>query len=314
MAQIWLGRTLNEADEDQTVEYQPGNLPKFNYKKSHSFYCLSSDMDDTEAQILANANCPALGSTTELGYPIKSRKAIEVDRIARHPVTGGPCVLWRVEVSADSSLSFAFPGGEIVLPEARRPVIKWTTNEEEIDFDYDVRTGQPVANVNGEPIFDTRKIIYPVLNYTRYESYYLNVPSLQNTYANTLNSVIFLGFPIESCLMLPLEIEEEEFELEEEGELATVTYNKVTYRIECKVGDYYANSRPFNPRYLNEGYYYRKAAGQKPVINAPDGNKTRVNLKVDGTILPDGDPYVWLEFYKYKAADWTALNIVMPEI
>lgn len=315
MAQIWLGRTLEESTEDQSVEYTKGSPPTFKFKRDRSYLIIANDMDDNEADILNNVFVPALGSDIEVGYPVKTRKATEVARIASHPETGVPTMLWKVEVSSDSSISGGFgAGGEVILPEQYPPKIKWTTNEEEVDFDYDVRTGQPVSNTVGEPIFDTRKIVYPVFNYTRYESYYIDVPSLQNAYANTLNSVSFLGFPVESCLMLPIEVEEEEMEVpgEEENEYLTVTYNKVTYRIECKVGDYYQSSRPYNPRYLNEGYYYRPAVGQQPVINAPDGNKTRLNLKVDGTPLPVGDPYVWLEYYKYKAADWSALGITAP--
>lgn len=308
MAQIWLGRTLNEANQDESVEYKPGDLPKFNTRKTHSYYCIANSLSDTESDILANVNCPALGSISELGQPIKTRKAEEIDRVV-HPVTHVPTILWKVEVSSDSALSFAFPGGVVVTPEARRPIIKWTTAEEEVVFNYDMRTGFAVTNSVFEPIFDTRKIVYPVLHYTRYESFYLDVPLLQRTYAMTNNSTEFLGFPIDSCLMLPIEVEEEEFEIDD---YTTVTYNKVTYHIECKVNDYYANQHPYTAKYLNEGYYYRPAVGQKPVINAPDGHKTKVNLELNGTIVPDGVDPIWLEYDKYKAADWTALAITMP--
>lgn len=308
MAQIWLGRTLNESDQDESVEYTPGQFPKFNTKRSHAFYCIAADLDDQESDILANPNCPTLGSVGELGAPIKTRKATEIDRVV-HPVTGAPTILWKVEVSSDSSLNFAFPGGIAVTPETKRPIIKWTTAEEEVVFNYDMRTGYAVTNSVFEPIFDTRKIVYPILHYTRYESYYLDVPALQRAYALTNNAAVFLGFPIDSCLMLPIEVEEEEFEVDD---FTTVIYNKVTYHIECKVNDYYANNHPYTAKYLNEGYYYRPAVGQKPVINAPDGHKTKVNLELDGTIVPDGVDPIWLEYDKYKSANWDGLNIVLP--
>ncbi len=313
MAQIWLGRKLDSGDQDETVEYKPGSMPTFKFKKSRVYLCIGNDLDDEEDDILANPNTPALGSTLSGGYPVKNRKATEVARVI-HPVTQTPTILWEVEVSSDSSLSFAFPGGTIITPETRPPILKWTTNEEEVDFDYDVRTGEPITNVNGEPIFDTRKIVYPVLNYTRYESYYLNVPELQRLYANTLNQTIFFGFPSESCLMLPIEVEEEQFEIEGSEGLATVTYNKVTYRIECKVNDYYGSDAPFTSRYLNEGYYVRPAPGALPVMNAPNGNKTRINLKADGTALALGDDPIWLPYNKYKIANWTDLDLYDPTL
>lgn len=308
MAQIWLGSTLGDRSTDQEVEGKSGQLPTYKFRRKRTFLVIADDADETEDDILANANVPALGNTSTLGYPVKSRSAKERDYVL-HPISGVKTILWEVEVSCDSSLSFAFPPGGGVLPENFPPKYKWTQKEREVDFYYDVITGEPLLNTVNEPIFASRKILYPVLTITRYESYYQDLSAKQAAYGNTVNSVAFGSFNAGECLMNPIVAEEETFEIDDEG-LTTVTYLKVTYEIDCLVNDYYSGvNNPWKRRFLNQGYYYRPAPGAPPVLNVVDGNKTIVNLALNGTILPDDQDPIWLPFNEFKTANWTALNL-----
>lgn len=315
MAQIWLGSMLSNRSSDEEVEYQPGQMPTFKYKKKRSYFVIADNAAEDEDDILANPNVPALGSTAALGYPIKTRGAKEADYVI-HPVTLAKTILWEVEVSSDSTLNFAFPGGAVVPPLDLPAKYKWTFKEREVDFNYDVVTGRELANVNGEPLFRSRKLLYPVLNITRYESYFQDFAAKQAAYANTLNSLPFGPFARGICLMNPIQSEEEVIELE--GEEATVTFLKVTYEIDCLCNDYYVGgdgtSSPWLAWILNEGFYVRPAPGQPPQLNQWDGNKTRINLDLDGTALPlDAEP-VWLSFNEFKFKDWTDLALVSDPV
>ena len=311
MAQIFLGSFLNGRSTEEEVEGKAGQMPTFKYRRKRTYYIIADNATENEDDILANANIPDLGNTSVLGFPVKTRGAKESEYVI-HPVTGVPTTLWEVEISSDSTLSLTFPGGTVTPPLELPPKYKWTQKEREVDFSYDVVTGAPLQNVNGEPIFRTRKILYPVLTITRYESYFQDLSTLQKTYGNTLNLEPFGPFPKGVCLMNPIQAEEEVIQLDDQGMPdATVTFLKVTYEIDCLVNDYYEGdtTSPWSVWELNQGYYVRPAPGQPPQLNIWDGNKTRINLALNGTALPlDAEP-IWLEFNEFKYADWTPLEL-----
>lgn len=314
MAIIFLGQKDNSAGKQDSVEAQQGQIPKFNHKRERTYLLISDTIGQTEDDILADGNIPALGNSIALGYPVKEREATCVGRLARHPVTGVPCELWEVTCSADSALTSSEPNEEDD-PLNLAPLIEWEWEDEEVAFEYDMVTGAPVVNPNNEPYFDKRTVIYPVLCITRYEEYPV-FPDALGPYINTLNASPFWGTPPKTCLMKAPEISVEEVES------TGFRYSKIKYRIAIKYNDYYA-SEPWKARYLCQGQQVRMAPGKPPITNKPDGNPVTINLSAS-TIAPEGggDPIGWpggplpegvspqyQEFNKYKPAEWYPLDL-----
>ena len=302
MAQIWLGEKEATQEKDESVEAEKGGFPKYNYKRSRTYLIIANALSDSEEDILANVNVPALGSTTTLGMPVKSRKATYIARITRHPVTSVPTALWEVEVSGDSELTFVLTGNPVV--EDRDLLVRWTIEEEELAFTHDAVHGYPVVNANGEPCHETIKVAYPVLELTRLEPYPMD-PFVMGFYFNSLNKESFWGFPPKTGKMTLEAVEEID---EEEA----IIYSKVTYKIAFKVGVWFDDD-PWLARPLHEGFLVRHQPGVKPVVNKTEGNPVKINLAEDGTALPDGDDPFYLSFNKYIPKSWFGLGMHQPD-
>jgi hypothetical protein len=311
MGQIFLGAT-NDTNYEEDVKVEKSQFPEFNFRRERTYQIIATDLNDEEGEILANPNILDLAESDLYGLPVKSRRARMVTRLARHPETGVPTALWEVTISADSELKLSGGGGTETDPTNLDPVIDWEIEEEDVAFAYDVITGLPVQNVNGEWLFEERQASYPVAVLTRYETYPVD-PLLVQTFHNSINLSSFWGFAPGSCRM---KIQSEHEDIEMPGKVVQ-RFAKVTYRIAVKVGDFY-ESRPWVARFLNEGYYVRQYTDfdfsvSEPFLNKPTGEKTKVNLRLDGTILNNDEDPVYLEFNRYRYQEWYDLGLHLPD-
>lgn len=301
MAQIFLGQKEAENSKEDEMEAKRGSFPTFNFKRERTYLIIATDVNDSEDQILANPNIPQLGTTETLGIPVKSRTAKEISTVARHPITGVRTILWEVTISGDSQLTYAAGGSQII--EEITALVEWDVEDEDVHFERDVITGVPLVNSNLEPIFDEREASYPVAKVTRFEPYPAD-PNLFLSYHNTINKSVFWGAAPKSVklkIKAPIEINEQE----------GVIFCKTEYWFYFKVGDF--DDEPWCPRYLNEGYYVKSDPLALPALNKVQGEKTKVNLALDGTALPEGAAPVWLKYNKYRVVEWYGLNLHLPD-
>lgn len=217
-------------------------------------------------------------------------------------------------------------GGAANNPELEPPDINWDFEEatETVLEDLD---GQPYTNsanqpfLNAPPVLDGR----PVLTYTRNELYYSAAKASEWGY--TVNSLPFLGFPINTVLCMPPTAR-----MAWRGPLV---YWRVTYKF--KVGrKYYSASgnsvyyRQWQPRILDAGTCRLDSNpasptfGQPMPIFLPGGvpastpqllNGLGQQLKTPGTVSasnPAGVKAVYRDFRQYQGRNHNQLLIIGP--
>lgn len=261
---------------------------------SSTFYVLADALTDEPDAILATTGIPPLFYPTA-GAWVVGRKLRESQTVT-HPVTGVTTVLWEVQVDYDSAVDI--DEEEEQEPEAREPVVRWTTEEEEIALELDAITGEAIQTEAGEPIIMTTKVKLPVLEVRRYELYPFD-PDVILSYDNKVCSTEFYGAPPFHAYMTGIEADQET--------INGTKYAVATYRVAFKFD---GSERPWKAKPLHYGTKYRPAPGE-PAIAYQDenGNLLTVNLQTGGTPLPEGDTPQYLSFNRFNLADFNLLSL-----
>lgn len=283
------------ASKAQTQLQKKDNLWFTQKTFENTYFVLSDTLADTEDTILGAVGVPSLWSALR-GCLCKEVSADEIQRVV-HPITGVPAILWEATAKYDSNIDADEEQDDD--PIAKTPTIRWHGETEEEVLEEDAITGDPVETKAKEPILLTTPFVMPVLEIKRYETYPFD-PNVILDYSHRTNSAAFWGAPAGSALFLPPEVDEETIE--------QVKYAVVTYRIKFKIKP--GVDEPWKARVLHHGFKYRKKAGEAPeVYTDKHGNPATVNLNDDGTLLPDGQPAKFLEFNRFKKANFNALTL-----
>jgi hypothetical protein len=186
-------------------------------------------------------------------------------------------------------------------PASKQPEYTWsdTSSNEPIDQDRD---GNPIVNVNGEPITGvTMEIADQTLTVTR--NYLDFSPWLTHQYRHSVNSDPFAGYPPGTARLVG-------FSATQEYALG-FSYWKVNAKIQFRFPYNTTAEKAWYARVLHEGYYEKIGS---ELVRAVDDNKEPVAkpvlLKADGTRETDPNNAHWLEFKRYEPLPYSALGLV----
>tara|TARA_R110000803_G_scaffold3285_5_gene11198 strand:- start:1177 stop:2061 length:885 start_codon:yes stop_codon:yes gene_type:complete len=257
------------------------------------YYVLADTTAQNEDDLGGTVGLPALWSQLQSCTCVKIT-ASELQRVI-HPTTGAATILWKVACDYDSEVD---PDDE-ETPLNLVPTIRWHGENQDEVLESDAVSGDAVVTACNESVLVTAPFVTPVLTIKRYETHPFD-PSTILAYSNRTNSATFWGAPIGSALFLPPEVDEETIE--------QVKYAVVTYAIKFKIRP--GISTPWKGRVLHQGYKYRKNAGDPvELYTDKNGNPTLVNLKSDGTKLPDTDPAEYISFDRFQSANFNSLTL-----
>jgi hypothetical protein len=230
------------------------------------------------------------------GY-INNIDATVVDQVI-HPATGVPCELWEVVFSWSDDRS---PRDD-QPPTALQPKERWYGENYTVASKLDIN-GTPIETTAGEPIYAEFTYSYIILEVKRYERFPFDAGTMIK-YVNKTNSKTFRGFPAKTGLMLPMTVEETEYQ--------GIKLNEVTYTIKFKYDDGGPESG-WTFTTPNQGYKFRPAPGADPEIFMKDEQPTIINLALDGTRLSkaeeDAGNFKYVSFEMYASVDFTPLGI-----
>ena len=280
---------------------------------TETWQVIADNLNQTAADILNTPGLPSQGDTRG-NMGAKSVTAREANPHA---------LQWEVDVEWDSRVDGQNEGED---PTLWLPDVKWSSETIEIAIATDQVTGKPIVNSVDEPFFITGPVTVSVRTLSRLEPYSVldQMDVLQQQYANHLNSVAFRGWEPYTVLLASIDGQRET--------VARQLYCRATYvtkYLRLKSTATYQPIRSFDPdgtapvssltivgwraSILNQGTKYLETAGDsiheaKEAIDG-EGNPTTVNLKADGTKLPNGTPGVYLRWFRNPITDLGPLNI-----
>lgn len=271
---------------------------------SRSYYVLSDNTSQNEVDIANTAGIPPLYSILGGAWCVKIDPK-EIATIGRHPTTGVTCILYEVRCDFDSDTDVQEANQ---APTAKTPKVSWTGELEEDVLEKDAITGYPIQTVPGEPIPETGPFPIAILEVRRYEYPPFN-PGVMLAYAAHTNSTPFYGAPSGTALMMPMTVSEVQV-------VNNTRVVEVAYQIKFKIKKNSSGALEqdtWASRPLHEGYKFFPEVG-KPAEIARDkfGNPRTVNLKQDGTKLPDNAPLnqlFFLTFNRFPKANFNFLNL-----
>lgn len=314
-----MGTLLGQKDGTFSGNEQRSSIfRKRKRKYSLTFDVLADSVDEKWTEVL---NTPGLPRPLEDfqgdGCRCKNRSPKEAKTVMQDGVL---TILWTVQCDFDSEVVFRDVGKD---QEILTDPLEWPTtlSIHEHEEKRDLLTawndaGTPIENPNGERIHVEVTESYPLIEFSRYEAYpdtpegVVSFLGKMASYANTLNSEEFLGFPKYSCLMYAPTATREE--------INGGRYFRVTYRIlvknytqEEKEASGQENYSPFDVRPLCEGYLVRdRDTGEIRSTSEIYGQNIKVNLDADGYELADGNEPHFLYFETHDASDFNGLNLV----
>lgn len=302
MANKNLGIEDGSIESTSTIEPASSGLFWFVQKDgSRCYYVLATDINETDEDIKATTGLPALGDLID-GAPVRSLSAKEIQRV-RHPSTGVPTILWKVEVKTDTR--FDATNQTATDPTDVRPKRRWYTEKENERVEVDVNLFWITTSAE-EPLNVEwpRANIY--LEIERYEAYPTD-PSAIFAYVEHCNDDTFYGAPVGTVLLDDIQSDEEV--------INGVTYIRVRYvfkfvmRTEDDGVTFLENTVRIG-YFLNQGYMYRKTAGAvAETYLDKHGHPQKINLALDGTKLGETDDPVRLDYDMTPYADFSALNL-----
>ncbi|MBQ9454833.1 MAG: hypothetical protein IJU53_04095 [Thermoguttaceae bacterium] len=269
---------------------------KMKRKYSVIFSIVADSVDETWTSILNTPKLPKLLEDWKGdGCRCKSRTPKEAHTIHfNRKLT----ILWEVECTFDSEVVFK----PFETDDPLQWPIELSLSTEDVTelLTQDVVTGKPIQNPNGEKIQIEVPRSYPVIEFSRYESYPdnpLGVAQLAAKiayYSNKLNADTFLGCSPGNCFMhAPRAMREA---------INGGYFFKVTYRITIRGG-----LEPYKARPLCEGYTYRVAKGFNIRSTAEIyGQNIKINLDLDGV---ESDEPVYLAFNQYESVVFADLGL-----
>lgn len=273
------------------------------YQKDGSrvYLVLAQDLNQTEDQVTATTGIPQIGTVVN-GAPVRSLAGKELDRIAKHPKTGVPTILWSVTVTTDSRFDSSQIGGDAT---DLRPKRRWYSDKVKERRETDL-TNEIIETLALEPIVFEDDFVDLILEIERYEDYPTD-PSLIFAFENHTNSGSFYGAPIGTVLLDDIQSDEEV--------VNSILLCKVRYVFRFKLRwDEEAEAFELNTvryRYLlQQGYMYRPSAGAEPItfIDA-HGHPVKVNLTTGGVLAAETDPPLFTGFPIIPYADFDTLNL-----
>lgn len=199
------------------------------------------------------------------------------------------------------------PAGEQDSPLNKPPQISWSDVESDEPTDEDFN-GQPIVNVNGEPIEGvTMKLADNVV--TIKKNFLTFNPYATAAYRHSVSSDTFLGYPPGTARLIRYNAQQ--------VALADDSYWEVTASIQFRLGIRTTDARAWWKRVRNEGYYEKVTdafTSQPILVQATDDNgkpMTRpVLLKSDGTRETDPTQAYWLEFQVYDSLPYNSLGLL----
>lgn len=257
-------------------------------------------------QIVHDATDPKLDIEFALGVPrigdvYPGRQFIFCENIAFESVS--PILTIAI---ADYSGEIG-PGGEQDSPLNTPPEISWSDVETDEPTDEDFN-GQPIVNVNGEPIEGvTQKIADNVVTIKR--NFLTFNPYGTAAYRHSVSSDTFLGYPPGTARLIRYNARQ--LYVQDDS------YWEVTASIQFRLGIRTTDDRAWWKRVRNEGYYEKVTdafTSDLILVQATDDNgkpMTRpVLLKSDGTRETDPTQAHWLEFQVYDSLPYNALGLI----
>ncbi len=297
--------SLGEKAETESAKIALVKKDKLWYKQreaSRTFQVVSSLTEDYD-QICGAVGVPQIG-TLYRGMVVMDHDAREVSPI-RNPITGLPGLLWDVTAKLTNDISYT-NANEDENPLYRRPICKWRCETVDEALPRDVLTGDSIATAAGEPLVVTGPSGDYIREVTRYELFPFD-PTVFLGFHNRISATEFYGAPVGTAWLYDIETDEEDVN----GDI----YEHVTYRIRFRLREDPDNPGQFAENTwkgtaLNYGNYARPFPGlpAERVIDRKTGEPMTVNLDEDGTILPEGQPAIYLAFNRFAYADLNQLN------
>jgi hypothetical protein len=199
----------------------------------------------------------------------------------QHPDSGVATRFWIASCGFDSELDT----NSLEVNPLLRPVV---ISRDSVIVDerlfFDAITGQPIATVNGEPIYVTGPYVMPVFTFTRFEPYpYPDAQILNLT--NAINANPFRGAPVGTVLMLKVRTNE--------VTVKNVRYEQVSYTAQFRI-DRYNPGKPYTWREFipHQGTIWKSSIDGTYYGWDRDGvaRGTVHNLNADGTFKDLGLP------------------------
>lgn len=187
--------------------------------------------------------------------------------------------------------------------------IRWGVSVEDAEIDEDFN-GEPLVNVNGEPITGLREKLYDDVVYIERNFLSVNRYALR-AYRRAVNSDVFLGWPPGTARLI-----------DDESEAVfingTIAYWRVRAAIQFREPYRTTADKAWYKRARHEGFKVRDSAGSTPHIAWDEGTKqpttTPVMLKIDGTLADTLTLSIsgahWLEFQTLGSLPYSALGLV----
>ena len=292
---------VREGEVSYTQELQKQDKMHITVISFDTVYIVLSDyLNEPESSILASVGIPGLRDTLNGAY-CNNLQPKHQHTVLDPSGSGVLLDLWHVAAGFSSNIN----PNEKEDPDKKHPTFKWTGENEDERLEKDAITNRPIVTGADEPILIEGPVCYPIFEVTRYERYPIN-PMIFLEFVNHTNLRSFMGAPTGCALMMPIESERED--------IGGIAFAKTVYRIKFKMRRRNGNgvflSDTFMAEPLSEGYYYRKAAGDLPeIFIGKGGEPKKVNLNLNGTLLPLGANPRFLKFNRYAKVDFSRLSL-----
>lgn len=271
---------------DAGLQSERGQRFKANIREAYQVVC---DATDTLRDVSNAPGLPSLGTL----YPGFSQ--IRVTDMAPRQVSP---IYWIVEVTYSGNYG---PGGVTDSPLNERPQIRFgkIESDEPVDQDYN---GAPIVTVNGESIEGVTKKISDVTISIQRNYAGIDLAATYQ-YLDSVNSDTFLGFA-------PGVVRLTDFSAEEVYSAEQGGYWRVNAGFQCRWPYNTTPQKAWWARVRHEGFMVNTGSViQHAVVEGQPVSKP-VLLKSDGTIEPNKNNAIWLEFQLYQPLPYNALGLI----
>lgn len=274
---------LGQKDKTWQASFQVDKESPQGFKKTITIIYIVKTLTLNENEDAVKAACPPLLQALR-GTRLKTVSPVEIDAQAG---------IWEATCEYDSDT-------EDQDQDLER---SWDAETIEEHLSHDAMTGDPIVNAAGEPILVVTPITIPILRITRTENTFSPNTILQ--YCNKVNSTPFYNAPAKTAYMSAIRTQT----IFKDG----VMKERVSYEIK-----FYLKPDPDNAQLkgwlsqpLNHGTYYREAAGSPNIIEFQDKflNPTTGNLNPDGTKRSSLLPPTFMQYNRFKTADFNSLQL-----
>jgi hypothetical protein len=283
-----------------------GSSARYSGPATHEYveiYRIECDQQMAKAEVIAQALSGApdplpdlYQNHSEFGVTDASSYVQSVDLAQEE---GHQCI-WKATVNYGPMPPGSSPGDNVATPTLRptRWRVEWLDQQGILVKD---RLGNPIVNSVGDefdiPLDEPELFMVLVA-----EKNYLTLQEIIDLgiqYHGTVNSAIFRGGAVRTVKFLPIQSSDIQHE-------SGISFYTAALRFAY-------NPKTWDREVLNRGWRFRQAAAgpiQKiidPVTKLPPSQP--LNLAADGTLIPDGDPAVYLKFEANVLADYNAIPL-----